>query len=29
MAYIAFDVRPGTARGIARFYREIMGARRR
>jgi hypothetical protein len=26
MAYIAFDVRPGTARGIARFYREIMGA---
>jgi len=26
MAYIAFDVRPGTAKGIARFYREIMGA---
>ncbi len=26
MAYIAFDVRPGTARGIARFYREVMGA---
>jgi hypothetical protein len=26
MAYIAFDVRPGTARGIARFYREIMDA---
>jgi catechol-2,3-dioxygenase len=26
MAYIAFDVRPGTARPIARFYREIMGA---
>ena len=26
MAYIAFDVRPGTARSIARFYREIMGA---
>lgn len=26
MAYIAFDVRPGTARRIARFYREIMGA---
>src|SRR5262249_5566893 len=26
MPYIAFDVRPGTADGIARFYREIMGA---
>ena len=26
MPYIAFDVRPGTARGIARFYREVMGA---
>jgi len=26
MAYIAFDVRPGVASGIARFYREIMGA---
>jgi len=26
MAYIAFDVRPGSANGIARFYREIMGA---
>ena len=26
MAYIAFDVRPGTAHRIARFYREIMGA---
>jgi hypothetical protein len=26
MPYIEFDVRPGTAEGIARFYREIMGA---
>jgi catechol-2,3-dioxygenase len=26
MPYIAFDVRPGTADGIARFYREIIGA---
>ena len=26
MAYIAFDVRPGSAPGIARFYRDIMGA---
>src|SRR5215831_16347864 len=26
MAYIIFDVRPGTARRIARFYQEIMGA---
>jgi hypothetical protein len=26
MAYIAFDVRPGVASGIARFYREIMRA---
>ncbi len=26
MAYIAFDVRTGTARRIARFYREIMDA---
>jgi hypothetical protein len=26
MAYIAFDVRPGTANGIARFYKEVMGA---
>jgi catechol-2,3-dioxygenase len=26
MAYIAFDVEPGTADGIARFYREVMGA---
>jgi hypothetical protein len=26
MAYIAFDVRPGTAHRIARFYREVMGA---
>jgi hypothetical protein len=25
MPYIAFDVRPGTAEGIARFYREVMG----
>ena len=27
VAYIAFDVRPDTARRIARFYREIMDAR--
>ena len=27
MPYIEFDVRPGTASGIARFYREIVGAR--
>jgi catechol-2,3-dioxygenase len=27
MPYIEFDVRPGTADGIARFYREVMGAR--
>ncbi|HEY2136968.1 MAG TPA: hypothetical protein VGH49_13845 [Xanthobacteraceae bacterium] len=26
MAYVAFDVRPGTAPGIVRFYREILGA---
>lgn len=26
MAYVSFDVEPGTADGIARFYREIMGA---
>jgi hypothetical protein len=26
MAYVEFTVRPGTADGIARFYREIMGA---
>ena len=26
MPYIEFEVRPGTAEGIARFYREIMGA---
>ena len=26
MPYIAFDVRPGTAERIARFYREVMGA---
>jgi hypothetical protein len=26
MPYIAFDVRPGTAHSIARFYREVMGA---
>jgi len=26
MAYLDFDVRPGTAAGIARFYREIIGA---
>jgi hypothetical protein len=26
MPYVQFDVRPGTADGIARFYREIMGA---
>jgi catechol 2,3-dioxygenase-like lactoylglutathione lyase family enzyme len=27
MPYIAFDVRPGTAERISRFYREVMGAR--
>jgi hypothetical protein len=27
MAYVGFDVRPGTAAGIARFYREILAAR--
>jgi hypothetical protein len=26
MPYVAFDVRPGTAERIARFYREVMGA---
>ena len=26
MPYIAFDVRPGTAERIVRFYREVMGA---
>jgi catechol 2,3-dioxygenase-like lactoylglutathione lyase family enzyme len=26
MAYVAFDVPPGTAVGIARFYRELLGA---
>lgn len=26
MPYVQFDVRPGTATGIARFYRDIMGA---
>jgi hypothetical protein len=26
MAYVQLDVRPGTAAGIARFYREILGA---
>lgn len=26
LAYVAFDVPPGTAEGIARFYREIIGA---
>jgi hypothetical protein len=26
MPYVAFDVRPGAARGIARFYREVLGA---
>ena len=26
MPYIAFDVRPGSAARIARFYREVMGA---
>jgi hypothetical protein len=26
MPYIAFDVRPGTAERIARFYREVVGA---
>ncbi len=27
IAYVAFDVPPGTARGIARFYEDILGAR--
>lgn len=27
IAYVAFDVPPGTASGIARFYEEVMGAR--
>ena len=27
MAYVAFEVRPGSARAIARFYREVLGAR--
>lgn len=27
IAYVAFDVPPGTAGGIARFYRKILGAR--
>ena len=26
IAYIRFDARPGTAEGIARFYRQVMGA---
>jgi hypothetical protein len=26
MPYIEFDVRPGTAERIARFYREVVGA---
>jgi hypothetical protein len=26
MPYVGFDTRPGTAGGIARFYREVMGA---
>ena len=26
MAYVEFDVRPGTAAGIARFYREVLQA---
>jgi hypothetical protein len=26
MAYVAFEVPPGTARGIARFYREVLQA---
>ncbi len=26
MAYVEFEVRPGTAAGIARFYREVIGA---
>jgi catechol-2,3-dioxygenase len=26
MAYVAFDVRPGTAERVARFYRDIVGA---
>ncbi len=28
MAYVEFTVRPGTAEGICRFYRQIMGATR-
>jgi hypothetical protein len=27
IAYVVFDVPPGTARGIARFYEDILGAR--
>ena len=27
IAYVTFDVPPGSARGIARFYEDIMGAR--
>jgi len=27
MPYVSFDVRPGTARGIARFYGEVLGGR--
>jgi len=27
IAYVAFDVRPGSAHAIARFYREVLGAR--
>jgi len=27
MPYVAFDVRPGAARGIARFYREVLGGK--
>jgi hypothetical protein len=27
MAYVAFDIRPGAAAGIARFYREVLDAR--
>jgi hypothetical protein len=26
IAYVDFDVAPGTAKGIARFYREVLGA---
>jgi len=26
MAYVRFDVRPGSGTGIARFYREVLGA---